>query len=106
MCSRRWAKSMGPTEIFLGLVGSSGFVVVVVDDLDDCLCGDRGRSTVFILELAVLALETGWRGRELLSGGDSFGGGAEMYALRRLLLLLLGVTTSIGGGLRLGVECD
>lgn len=34
-----------------------------------------GFSTTFIRELAVVAMETGGRGRELLRGGDSFGGG-------------------------------
>ncbi len=47
------------------------------------------RSLTFILELVVVAEETGWRGRELRSGGESLGGGVEIYALS--LALPLGV---------------
>lgn len=46
------------------------------------LCGDFSRSMVFCLELAVVASDTGCRGRELRSGGESFGGG-DMTAARR-----------------------
>jgi len=48
-------------------------------------------------ELAVLAAETGCRGRELRKGGDSFGGGAVIYALRRALF---GVVIWLGGCFR------
>ncbi len=46
----------------------------------------------------MLAAETGCLGLELRRVGESFGGGAVMYALRRLLLL--GVEIWLGGGLR------
>lgn len=53
----------------------------------------------FIRELAVVATETGCRGRELLRGGESLGGAADTYAWSRLLLLL-GVTKPEGGCFR------
>lgn len=37
-------------------------------------------SAARILELAVVALDTGCRGRELRNGGESFGNGVAMYA--------------------------
>jgi hypothetical protein len=40
-------------------------------------------STIFALDAEVDALDTGWRGLELLNGGDFFGGGAMIFALRR-----------------------
>lgn len=53
----------------------------------------------FIRELAVVATETGCRGRELLNGGESLGGAVDTYAWSRLLLLL-GVTSPWGGCFR------
>lgn len=48
--------------------------------------GDPGEwSTDFSLELAVEATDTGCLGLELRRGGESFGGGADMKAFRRLL---------------------
>ena len=55
-------------------------------------------STALIRELAVVADDTGCRGRELLRGGDSLGGGAVMYAWRRVLLF--GVRRPGGAGFR------
>lgn len=100
MCSRRCSKSIGPTEIFrLLVVDPSGF--------RDCfgagLCGDLDLSTAFKRELAVVAVDTDCRGRELRSGGDNFGGGAATYAVRRVLLF--GVTRPRGAGFRPGVAC-
>jgi hypothetical protein len=40
-------------------------------------------STIFALEAEVEAVDTGWRGLELLNGGDFFGGGAMIFAFRR-----------------------
>lgn len=53
------------------------------------LLGDLSLSIALTLELMVVAVDTGCLGRELLSGGDSFGGGAAMYALS--LVFPLGV---------------
>jgi hypothetical protein len=39
-------------------------------------------SAIFAREAAVLAEETGCLGLELLSGGETFGGGAIMFARR------------------------
>jgi hypothetical protein len=49
--------------------------------------GDPEGSAGFGFEAAE---ETGARGRELRSGGEVFGGGAEMYALRLELVLIFG----------------
>ena len=84
MVSRRRAKSIGPTSIFLFWADSSRF-----DVLELCLPGDLSRSTAFIRELVVVAVETGSRGLELRRVGDSFGGGGVMKALRRLPLGVL-----------------
>jgi hypothetical protein len=37
-------------------------------------------STILALEAAVDAADTGWRGLELLKGGEILGGGAMMFA--------------------------
>lgn len=58
------------------------------------------RSITFSLELAVVAAETGLRGRELRSGGESLGGGVAIYALS--LVLPLGVMAP-GRFMRFGV---
>ena len=80
MVSRLSAKSTGPTEIFRRrVVGTSCCLEAgLLGGLLAVLCGDFDLSTCFKRELAVVALETGCRGRELRKGGDSFGGGAEM----------------------------
>lgn len=54
-------------------------------------------------ELAVVAVDTDCRGRELRRGGESLGGGAATYAVSRVLLL--GVIRPRGAGLRPGVAC-
>ena len=52
--------------------------------------GDVEGSAGLGFEAAVAAAEEmGCRGRELRRGGDVFGGGAEMYALRLALVLIL-----------------
>ena len=71
---------MGPTEIFRRL------------DDDSPGLASFALSLSFILELVVVAKETGCRGRELRKVGDSFGAGAAMNACN-LVLLLLGVTS-------------
>lgn len=92
---------MGPTDILRRRdVDSSAF--------DDCLgaflCGDLALSTAFRRELAVVAVDTDCRGRELRRGGDSLGGGAATNAVRRVLLF--GVMRPLGAGLRPpGVDC-
>lgn len=90
--SRRWAKSMGPTSIFRRLARP--------DDSSCCLAADervlpaygiRLRSAVEDDEdaadvrprrdaevVGAFADETGCLGRELRSGGESFGGGAAI----------------------------
>jgi hypothetical protein len=50
-------------------------------------CGELDRSAVFCLELAVVAAETGCRGRELRRGGEVFGRGADMYAFKLALFV-------------------
>lgn len=61
---------MGPTEILRLLAeGSTGFECISATDALTALCF----STDFNRELAVVATDTGWRGRELLKGGESFG---------------------------------
>ena len=67
---------MGPTESFrLLVVGSSSFGAALLEP---------DFSTVFSLELAVLALATDCRGRELRRGGDNFAGeAAALKAARR-----------------------
>ena len=73
--SRRWAKSMGPTEILRGLLtlSSSCLDGALDGPLDRGRDGDRARSTVLILELAVVADATDCLGRELRREGESFG---------------------------------
>jgi len=66
---------MGPTDIFLRRVVLS-CCLASVDEPP--LPPGADRSTAFIRELAVDADDTGCRGRELLRGGDSFGGGVVM----------------------------
>ena len=93
---------MGPTEILRRRVAGSA---ILVGGRDKGL-GDLALSTAFIRELAVVAIETGCRGRELRSGGDNFGGGAIILACSRLLLLL-GVTRARGAAFRpVGVCAD
>lgn len=98
MCSRRCSKSIGPTAIILRFAGS-----YVFDEEGLSLAFGRAGGFVlaasFIRELAVVATETGWRGRELLKGGESLGGAVDTYAWS-LLLLLLGVTRPEGGCFR------
>lgn len=88
MCSRRCSKSIGPTDIFLRLGVLSFDLGEVSFPLG--LNGDFALVAPFIRELAVDAKETGCRGRELLNGGESFGGGIPIYAWSRVLLF--GVT--------------
>lgn len=99
MCSRRCSKSIGPTAIILRFAGS-----YVFDEEGLSLAFGRAGAFVlaasFIRELAVVATETGCRGRELLKGGESLGGAVDTYAWSRLLLLL-GVTRPWGGCFRL-----
>lgn len=101
MCSRRCSKSIGPTAIILRFAGS--YVFDEEGSLTLSLAFGRAGGFVlansFIRELAVVATETGCRGRELLSGGESLGGAADTYAWSRLLLLL-GVTKPWGGCFR------
>lgn len=98
MCSRRCSKSMGPTMI-LRFAGS----YVLDDEGPSRAFGRAGgfalAAASFIRELAVVATETGCRGRELLNGGESLGGAVDTYAWSRLLLLL-GVTSPWGGCFR------
>lgn len=56
-------------------------------------------------EAAVVALETGNRGRELLSGGDILGGGAMMLALSEGLFCPCAIFTFLDflPGLLIGV---
>lgn len=61
---------MGPIDIFLRLVVDS----FVLGNLEPSLLGDLALSIAFNRELAVVAMDTGCRGRELRKGGDSFGG--------------------------------
>lgn len=49
-----------------------------------------GRSAILLRELAVVAVDTGCLGRELRRGGEVFGGGADMYALRLEVLIFPG----------------
>lgn len=101
ICSRRCAKSIGPTAIILRFAGS--YVFEEEGSLTLSLADDRAGGFVlavsFIRELAVVATETGCRGRELLRGGESLGGAADTYAWSRLLLPL-GVTKPEGGCFR------
>lgn len=60
------------------------------------LCGDLDRSMAFNRELAVEACDTGCRGRELRSGGESFGGGEMTAASRALLEFGIGVLRAVG----------
>lgn len=104
--SRRWAKSMGPTDSF-----RRRMVATLSAALDPArrfdLSGDVGRPVEdFIREAAVVAVATDCRGRELRSEGDSFGAGTATYALSRpllLLLLLLGVAMLLGAAFRFEV---
>lgn len=91
---------MGPMEIFRRLVSGSG---VLEGALDLTLPIGLVLSTAFMRELAVVATDTGWRGRDDRSGGDSFGGGFAMYAWRRVLLL--GVGSPGGGPFRPVADC-
>lgn len=101
ICSRRCSKSIGPTAIILRFAGS----YVFDEDGSLTLSLAVGRAGGFVLavsfirELAVVATETGCRGRELLRGGESLGGATDTYAWSRLLLLL-GVTNPEGGCFR------
>lgn len=101
ICSRRCSKSIGPTAIILRFAGS--YVFDEEGSLTLSLAVGRAGGFVlaasFIRELAVVATETGCRGRELLRGGESLGGAADTYAWSRLLLLL-GVTKPEGGCFR------
>lgn len=47
------------------------------------------------LELAVVASDTGWRGRELRRGGDCFGGGDTTVARRELFVPGTGVLRAV-----------
>lgn len=93
MVSRRCAKSTGPpSDNFLRLLaGVSCLESGRPEGLNTILLGDLERSTAFSLELAVVACDTGCLGRELRSGGDSFGGGEITAASRELLELCAGV---------------
>lgn len=84
MVSRRCAKSTGPPNdnFRLRAGGVSDLEPGLAGGLIGGLCGDFSRSMAFCLELAVVAWDTGCRGRELRSGGESFGGG-EITAARR-----------------------
>lgn len=101
ICSRRCSKSIGPTAIILRFAGS----YVFDEDGSLTLSLAVGRAGGFVLavsfirELAVVATETGCRGRELLRGGESLGGATDTYAWSRLLLLP-GVTNPEGGCFR------
>lgn len=101
ICSRRCSKSIGPTAIILRFAGS--YVFDEEGSFTLSLAAGRAGGFVlavsFIRELAVVATETGCRGRELLRGGESLGGAADTYAWSRLLLLL-GVTKPDGGCFR------
>lgn len=55
--------------------------------LGSLLVGDLSLSIAFTLELMVEADDTGCLGRELLSGGDNFGRGADMKAFSLVLPL-------------------
>lgn len=93
---------MGPTEILRRRADGSA---IFVGGRDNGF-GDLALSTALLRELAVVAIETGCRGRELRSGGDNLGGGAMILACSRLLLLL-GVTRARGAPFRLvGVFAD
>lgn len=93
---------MGPTDILRRRVDGSA---IFVGGRDNGF-GDLALSTALLRELAVVAIETGCRGRELRSGGDNLGGGAMILACSRLLLLL-GVTRARGAPFRLvGVLAD
>lgn len=94
MCSRRCSKSIGPTDIFRRRGDGSA----ILDGGKEGGAGDLALSTALIRELAVVATETGCRGRELLRGGESFGGGAIILAWSRLLLV--GVTRDRGAAFR------
>jgi hypothetical protein len=75
---------MGPIDIFRLRDGAS-LDLPAARELG--LWGDFPLSTAFIRELAVVAMETGCRGRELRSGGDSFGEGEATKAWSRVLLV-------------------
>lgn len=74
MVSRRWAKSIGPTDILrLLVVASSALGALRWADF----VGDAGRGPALILDAAVVAVATDCRGRELRKLGESFGAGAD-----------------------------
>ena len=74
MVSRRWAKSIAPTDTLRRWgADSSG----LGPGRCDCLRGETPLSVARILEEAVVALATDCRGRELRKLGDSFGGGTD-----------------------------
>lgn len=94
MSSRRFSKSIGPTEILRRRVVGSA----ILEGGRERGLGDLALSTAFIRELAVLAKETGCRGRELLNGGESLGRGAMILAWSRVLFV--GVTSARGAAFR------
>lgn len=89
---------MGPTEIFLGRV-----LLSICLDSSKVLFFPFDLSTALRRELVVVADDTGCRGRELLRGGDSLGGGVVMYAWSRVLLF--GVKSPGGAPLRPDPGC-
>ena len=76
MRSRRAAKSTTPgtTMRLLGFAPYPSFRVA----LYPLISGVTDLSAALALELAVVAVDTGRRGRELRSGGEVLGGGADM----------------------------
>ena len=74
--SRFAAKSTGVVSIGFRALGSVAVLLIFIP-LRTC-CGEPARSAAFCLELAVEEFVTVCRGLELRSGGEVFGGGADM----------------------------
>lgn len=85
MVIRRSAKFIGASDIFRDL-DSSTLALRVIFIPVRTVCGEPDLSDAFCLVLAVVAEETGCRGRELRSGGDDLGGDDDIYAFRLDLL--------------------